>query len=235
MVSLRLWHWYSNDQALAATFFSRSANELEESPPQPSPDETSRGLTYAEEAQKRHRAFTTASIFASVAFLEACINELFASVEHDNLEVGGRLPSVERMRLVEMRIYLARLPALDRFQAALRLLGKQPFDRGGPPYQDAALLVRLRNALVHYEPRWRPAGSEVSASIDESGLTKALASKRFTANPFTGAGNPFFPDQCLGHGCTSWAWESALALADAFSGRLGVKAPYEHLRAELNP
>ncbi len=230
MVSLRIWHWYSNDQAIAAAFFSRSAGELEQSPPPPSPDEASRGLTHTEEAQRRHRA---ASIFASVAFLEACINELFASAEHDNLEMGGRLPPEERNSLVEMRAYLARLSTLDRFQAGLTLLGKPPFDRGGSPYQDVALLVRLRNALTHYEPRWRPAGPEVADSVEESDLTKALAQKKFSRNPFTGAGNPFFPDHCLGHGCTSWAWQSALAFADEFFGRVGVKPPYDQLRPTL--
>lgn len=235
MVSLRVWHWYSADQALAGAFFSRLCGELEQSPPPPSPEEARNGLTYAEEAARRHRAFATASIFASVAFLEACINELFASAEHDNLEVGGRLPREERGRLVEMRAYLVRLPVLDRFQAALTLLGKPSFDRGRLPYQDAALLARLRNALVHYEPRWRPAGPDVASSLDESGLTKALAQKNLSSNPFTGEGNPFFPDQCLGHGCTSWGWRSAIAFADDFFSRVGVKPPYEHVRSELAP
>jgi hypothetical protein len=229
-----IWHWYSIDQAWAAVLFSRMCGQLEQSPPPASPDEANRGLSYAEEAAPRHRALVTGSIFASVAFLEACINELFASARYPNLEVGGKLPLEERERMVSMGDYLETLPTLERFQAALTLLRRTVFDKGRSPYQDAALLVKLRNALVHYKPRWRPGGSEAFTSAEESKLTKALAEKKFAPHPFTGPGNPFFPDQCLGHACTAWAWQSALSFSDEFFARVGVPPPYAHLRSELD-
>ena len=138
-----IWHWYSIDQALAAVLFSRLCGELEQSPPSPSAEEKKSGLTYTEEGRRRHRAYAIASVLASVAFLEACINELFASAEYENLEVGGNLPEAERQLLVHMAPYLGTRSTLERYQAALTLLSQIPFDQGRMPYQDAALLVRL--------------------------------------------------------------------------------------------
>ena len=233
MVSLQVWHWYSIDQALAAVHFSRLCRDLEQSPSPPSPDEAKRGLQYAEKDQQHHRSFAIACVFSSVAFLEAGINEVFASAAHPNLQVGGHLPNDERQALESMRPYLSTLSTLHRFQAALLLLRRNAFDPGAAPFQDVALVVRLRNALVHYEPRWRSAGPDVAASLDESALIKALAQKRFSLNPFTGQGNPFFPDKCLGHGLTSWAWKSSLSFSEEFFKRLGVAPPFTHLRASL--
>ncbi|MEV0638087.1 hypothetical protein AB0I77_24720 [Streptomyces sp. NPDC050619] len=37
-----------------------------------------------------------------------------------------------------------------------------------------------------------------------------------------GRENPYFPEKCLGHGCTSWAWNSALKFADCFFSCAGT-------------
>ena len=59
-VRTKMWHWYSEDHALAATLFSRKCGELEKSP--------------EEVHQREHRAYAGASILSSVAFMEASIN-----------------------------------------------------------------------------------------------------------------------------------------------------------------
>ena len=43
----------------------------------------------------------------------------------------------------------------------------------------------------------------------------------------TGSGNPFFPDHCLGHGCTEWAHQTAKALVDQFAASLGLVLNYQ--------
>jgi hypothetical protein len=68
----------------------------------------------------------------------------------------------------------------------------------------------------------------------EKKLWQRLEQMQRSENPFTNQGNPFFPDRCLSHGYTVWAWETALAFCDEFFQRLGVKPPYDGTRAEYS-
>lgn len=228
--SVMAWTFYSLDHARAAAHFVRQCSTLETETAIP-PDRAIDQQIFAE-----HRSAVTAAIFASVAFLEASINELFASADHDNLEVGGGrggLPQRGRQLLALLSEPLERASTLDRYQLALGLLGHKPLETGAQPYQDAALLVKLRNMLVHYRPEWRAGAVDGAASDPDTNVEKALAGKRLKPNPFTSEVNPFFPDRCLGHGCAAWAWASALAFTDAFFRRIGVTAVYESAIGEL--
>ncbi|MGW0902962.1 hypothetical protein [Streptomyces sp. NPDC002853] len=63
---------------------------------------------------------------------------------------------------------------------------------------------------------------------------EGLKAQKFLPNAlYAGASNAYFPDLCLGHGCTSWAWATALALADDFFQRTGTAAIYEDVRTRL--
>ena len=230
--TISIWHWYSRDQAIAATTFSRKCGELEANP-QPSDDDLAAGLSWSPEDQREHRSYVTASILSSVAFLEASINELYGSASDPAIkEVGGALTEAERNLLADVADFIERDRTLARFQLTLHLLGKEPFDRGAQPYQDANTLVKLRNELVHYKPR-RRSGDDTFTESDK--WLNPLSQKQFALNPFSGGANPFFPDKCLSHGCTVWAWETALAFADAFFVRLGVQPVYDRERNLLTP
>lgn len=224
-VTVSLWHWYSLDQAAAATTFVRACAELERNPSRPTEEEQQR-LGWSERAAREHRAAAVAGITSCVAFLEASINELYASAAHPNLQVGGQLRDVHRAALVETGEMLSRNALLDRFQLTLHLLGSVPFDTGAEPFQDARLVVQLRNELVHYAPRWRTTG-------DERRFERALHSKNFTINPFTGEGNPFFPDKALGYGCAEWAWTTVLKFADTFFDKIGIEPVHRSFLAAL--
>lgn len=229
--SVQAWHWFSHDQAIAATTFARKCGELEADLKTPSDDERARGLTWSTENQQEHRSYVTASILSSVTFLEANINELFASASHPNLEVGGDLPTSERNILIGAADMISNNRLLDRFQLALYLLNKKPFDPGtDQSYQDAKVLVSLRNDLVHYKPRFRKLGA---GSSESAKWAKTLAQKHFSLNPFTGSGNPFFPDKCLSYGCAVWVWNAALSFADDFFTRVGVQPIYGNIRQSL--
>jgi hypothetical protein len=104
-------------------------------------------------------------------------------------------------------------------------------DKGAAPYQDAWLLVQLRNALVHYKPEWIIGAAPVAVRHE---FEKKLANK-FALNPFTGAGNPFYPDKCLGHGCAKWSLMSSIAFINEFYVRLGMSAPYDSSAPRLRP
>jgi hypothetical protein len=153
-----------------------------------------------------------------VAFLEAAINELYQDSADGHPSYIGTL-SPECIRLMsEMwrSTDRGRLEMFEKFDLARVLAGQQRFNRGGAPHQDAALLVRLRNYLVHYKPEG------VSVDLPHK-LGEALAGKFRGSALMRGAGNPWFPDHALGAGCATWAWRSARAFADEFSARMDIK------------
>jgi len=177
--------------------------------------------------QSEHRSFAIAAILCSVTFLESSLNELFASASEERLEVGGGLGGLterERQTLRDVTGMVDRNRLLDKFQLVLHLLGREPFDRGAGPYQDADLLVKLRNVLVHSKPSWEAWG------VPEDKLMKSLLGKHFSTHPFINVNPttlaPFFPDRCLGADCARWALHAARSFGDAFFDRLGVAPAY---------
>ncbi|AUY50494.1 hypothetical protein [Streptomyces sp. CB01881] len=235
--TVAVWHWYSIDQARAATLFSRRCGELERNPTAPSEDEKRRGLQWSVAEAEEHKSYAVASILASVAFLEASLNELLGSASEDNLELAGAkggLPPDERRDLTFlMKVFGRRTSLLERIELVLELLGREPFEAGTKPFQDARLVVQLRNELVHYRPEWRAGAGASQEAL--KGIAKGLSDRSFTENPFTSQGNPFFPDRCLGHGCAAWAWMSMLSFANAFFERVGVTPIYDDMRDQLKP
>jgi hypothetical protein len=127
----------------------------------------------------------------------------------------------------------ASYPIAQKYQIALALARQAPFDPGKPPFQDADIVVKLHNALNHFEPDWiiGLAGT-APAEVSPHRFEKTLRGK-FALNPLMSAGNPFFPDKCLSHGCAEWAVRSSLKLTDAFYSTMGLPASYEHVHSRL--
>jgi hypothetical protein len=197
-----------------AAHFARLSKDLEQNSKPPVPDDVS----------TQHSVYVISAVLLAVAALEGTINELFAdSVANP----GGRahpLPESSRNRLAEaVRLgALERLQVLDKFQMALILTTGTLFETGRQPYQDAHLLVPLRNALVHYQPE-----PVVTVGWDKEmeALEKKLGSK-FLPNPLTGAANPFFPNRCLGSGCAEWAAKTAIEFLEIFHSKIGLPSPH---------
>jgi hypothetical protein len=176
------------------------------------------------EEYRRHRSYVVAAVFSSVAYLETAINEIFAGCADSGVSWKLRESSPDHRRILaslwceEIR----RLPTLRKYQLALRAGSLAEFHEGQVPYSDAALLVRLRNALVHYEPDWVN-----TDRIDGSRLTqaemhrweRALRSK-FEPNALAGQKYPFWPERCLGAGCARWGAQSAEQFLGAFRERM---------------
>ena len=200
-------------------------------------------------AREQHRAFVIGAVLASVAFLEAAINELFyassdSELGHDGLDADFK-QRLSALWMVETFRRGARL--LEKYQVALQLAGRTPFQKGTSPYQEAKLLVNLRNALVHFVPTTVPIKGKPGVEIPLDEFGKQLQGK-FPENPWkakhplvsTGLHSekatwPFFPEGCLGSGCAFWGAQTALAFADKFFNILKLRWYYEHLRSDLMP
>lgn len=211
----------------AASFFARRAYESEV-----------KGIAaHDDELIAVNRSFVLGSIMSAVAFLESTVNELFADAAEDHDENLEGLDSVQIARLKETwSIGVPRTAAysvLQKYDIALVICGQPPFNRGAKERQDANDLIRLRNALIHYEPEWIPAGSR--SGPDALHKLARILKLRFPLNPLYSPNNPLYPDRCLSSGCTRWAVASCLNFTDKFFRTLGVKVPpYEHIRSRVN-
>ncbi|EPD43268.1 MULTISPECIES: hypothetical protein [Delftia] len=224
-INISMRHYLSIQHLLASALFSKQCQELE----------ATAFLTPFDSIERtRHKSYAISSIMVSAAFLEATINELFADCAdgHSTARLSP-LPARGLMGRLWARSIprTAAYPILEKYDIALELNDKEPFDPGINPYQDAKLLTELRNALIHYEPE-----TIVAIGGDETRkphkFEKRLRGK-FALNSLTGAGNPFYPDKVLGAGCAEWAVKTAVDFTDAFFGRLGIPATYDHVRDRL--
>jgi hypothetical protein len=211
----------------SAAYFTREAKkrELNGAPPS-KPD------------YLRHQSYVIGAIWMASGFLEAYINELFSDAAEDCREFLNPLEKevIDLLGRMWKRGIprTARYPILEKYEVFLDLAHKKAFDRGVAPYQDVQVMIDLRNALMHYEPEWMPDGGTAPLQpTDVHKLEKRLKGK-FKINPLTGAGNPFYPDKCLGHGCAKWCVESSMSLVDGFCETLGTKPTFDHVRDTLN-
>lgn len=171
----------------------------------------------------KQRGFVTTSVFHSVAFLEALANELMASCDLEPYlaRVISRLSGEQISRLAALwRAGADRLAVMSKFQIILGVLDRQQLDPGRQPYQDAYLVVRLRNDLVHYKPEL------IERDLGTPGELKHWLGGKFEGNPFVPTDVAGLLDWYLGAGCAVWAVRSCLAFADDFYSRLGVTPLY---------
>jgi hypothetical protein len=116
------------------------------------------------------------------------------------------------------------LDALDKWQWLLECCGLDRLDRGGRPAQEAVLLPRLRNSLVHFKP-------ENIAADEEHELEKRLRGKFADNRLMEGSGNPWWPSHGLGYGCSEWAAYTARAVADRVVDQVGINPNYRRIEA----
>lgn len=192
-----------------------------------------------EEQVLRHEAFVLNAILSTVAFLESTINEL-----HADAADGAYFYSDEQHEAILRTIAggwmneknFDRAPLITRYQKILAIAGTAPFDEGDAAFSNVRQLIEIRNHLMHYKREWIVINEEKHSGIPEttSERFERALTKKFATNPFAGKNQPFFPYQCLGHGCVEWAIVNSVIFTDAFFRKLGLPAPYEGIRDELS-
>jgi hypothetical protein len=195
-----------------------------------------RQIEAAHEGQSRfdieHQGYVLASILSAASFLEAVANELYGDAhdQHGVANDGYIAPLSKETQRMMAELWRgtdngSKLRPLDKYQLLLTIAGLQPLDRGEQPYQDAQLVIQLRNAIAHFQPE------DLSADWPHR-MQQRLAGKFPENRLMAGAGNPWWPSHCLGHGCASWAARSALALTDRVSDQLGIQPNYMRLHKD---
>jgi hypothetical protein len=158
------------------------------------------------------RSFCSACIMSSAATMEALINELF-------IAQGGPLRNsfcdfeasfwgkrgIERKRI------------LEKYQEALKCLGKQKLDEKTEVYRNAWGLIELRNALIHFKPTWDPLRKRQVELRD-------ILTGKFALSPFVGTTAGFVEMQCMSAGCATWAVDTCRNLIQEFGEKSGIDA-----------
>src|SRR5258708_6237281 len=161
-----------------------------------------------------HRGLVCAVVMQSAAALETEAHEVCTHGPGSHLGSNGT-DAQARDFLHPVAEFVDDQSALTRFDLILHLLKKSPLDKGANPYQSAALVVRLRNELVHYKSRW-------GAEMERNKLQTTLRLLGHTPPPFTSPGMNFFPHLCLSADCGAWALASLVAFLEDVYSALGV-------------
>lgn len=180
----------------ASAIFVRRAQEIE----------ATAGVAADDRVRCEHRGLVYAVIMQCVAALETEVHETCTHGPGSHLG-SNETNTHARDFLLPLADYIDDQSALSRFDLILHLLGKAPLDRGSNPCQDAALVVRLRNELVHYKSRW---GAEMER-------------------------NKLQPHRCLSAACATWALSSVVAFLEGFCVALGVPSRFANYRERLVP
>lgn len=193
----------SRHHIISAHHFAESAESIEEE-----------GGDVPADDKWRYRAYVTAAVLSSVAYLSASINELYLEVR--KLSESGE-PHVRRELdlLIEAWPRISRVQVLQRYQLALAVADADQYNPARMPYLDADNLIRLRDALLSYDPEWD----------DERGRHHTLESrlqKKFAPSPLVSPRRPWFPDRCLGAGCAKWAAETVQIFTNDFYRRMAL-------------
>ena len=201
----------------ASAIFAKRTREIERS----------FGVSPSEICGAEHRGLVVAAIMQCAAALETEIHEI--SRYGPGAHLGSDHTDRQGQEFLEpLADVIDGQDTLSRYEIVLHLLKRPPLKRDAQPFQSAALLVRLRNELVHYKSRW-------NQEMDTSKLLAALRSLRHQRPPFVAAGSSFFPHECLSADCAAWAVRSAVDFIDAFYARLNVPSWLDAYRSRIDP
>lgn len=199
----------------ASTLFARKAWEIEQAVKEPLIDDARR---------TEHMGYVTAAIMQSEGAFEAEIAEVTRYGPCHHLGSPGDRSAEDT--LFPKHDEIDKKEPLEKYDAVLHLLSKRPMDKGRAPYQDALLLVKLRNYLIHYKSAWHD-------EQEGDNMLRGLRSKRHQPPRFIYPNQDFFPYQCLSAHCASWAVVTAASFITMFFDRLEVPSPIGHLAADL--
>jgi hypothetical protein len=211
-ISIDVRYTFTAQFLRAATRFSHLAADIE--------------AKAASDDEVVHRGLVVGAIMQATAALETEIWEVMRYGPGHHLGSGG-VDEAGRALLTPIADVIDATDVLSRYNVVLHVLGKDRFDTGAMPWQDAALVVRLRNELVHYKSRW---GSE----LERTKFLIALESKGHAKPRFIQAGSNFFPHAALRAACAAWATRSCVEFLEGFYASLEIVSPLDPYRQELD-
>jgi len=166
------------------------------------------------------QGFSSSCVINSVAFLESVINELIEDAS-DNILDNIDVKYIEKMRALFDTEILEKASILDKYQMVLIIFDKEPFIKGNNPYQDTASLIYLRNRLVHSKITWQPLVKN-DKEFEKDKIQKLLENKFKDNRIFKDTNFPYFPEKCLGAGCSEWSVHIAKQFITNYFNIIGI-------------
>lgn len=196
----------------AAAYFSRQVARLEDAHAGEGP-----GNFFFEELF--HHA--VACLFGAAAGLEAYTNELFANRQQ-------LLPNHDPVILNHLWRLVGKQEVRDKLDLMLELRHRTKLDRSNHYLKNYAIVVRMRNAMIHFKP------SSNSDRSEHFNISELLSGK-FDLSPFIPE-HRAFPLGWATHGGTKWIVESALGFIAEFERSAGLSpGPYTGAGSRLQP
>jgi hypothetical protein len=159
-----------------------------------------------------YRALVVGAVLQAAAAIEGELGEVLMHGPKHLL--GGNAPeNAEAVAfLAPLRDVIDRTSGvLERWNLVLHLLRKPMMITGAQPYQDAAILIAVRNELVHYKSHW----------VGNDSLLDAPKKLKFAVPPFVSQ-DPRFPLQYLSAALAQWAHLTARDFLAATKAILNV-------------
>lgn len=219
---LASWRYFSLQHIKSAAMFARQSGRIEKL----------HGSDVDNDVLATDQGFVVGAILSAVAFLEATINEVYLDAK---VLDGGRIKDLPDETLEALAGKwegdLPRRGALTKYRQALEAATARPMDEESTPAIEAALLITVRNDLIHYKPQLLDHG-HVPNEVHE--LAEPLAGLGIGDNPLAHSQRPYYPDRFLGCEAAVWAVESAVRFVEAFFESLGVTPYHWHIRESLS-
>lgn len=167
------------------------------------------------------------AVVMSVAVTEATINELLSSAEERQvhspwIRAQNNISAAVLKKWADIWSSEERMTLIEKCQTMLKAANLQPLPEGKGSLQHLAVLIDLRNELVHSKPVYRAHGRSVPQK-DRDPLERKLTGK-FKPSLLVPKNHPFIWERCLSMGCAQWAVRTQLEFRNDLFRRLGINS-----------
>ncbi|MFA5805197.1 MAG: hypothetical protein WC879_11180 [Melioribacteraceae bacterium] len=170
------------------------------------------------------------SIILCVTFLESNINEFYSTIKDEENNISKTI--LVKNSNVIISLWDRGIPRtakhsiLDKYEIALDVTESNKIDSSCNPYQNVAAIIKLRNALIHYEPEWQKVSTDNNSATY---LEKSLKGKYELSKYFHPKTEPFFPYLCLSGDCCLWAIKNSVEFVFQFYKNINVEIPFKRV------
>lgn len=171
------------------------------------------------------RCYVSTMLILLVAALEAVINERFQDIDDNILQIRGFDKDKFNKTWLNLKERSGTLNKYEKFAE----LSNKALDKSDPKYDALKNLKNIRNALVHYVPRW----DFEQNSLEEIEKIFGKLPSSIVYSPFFSPSDPFFPLRCMSSGFGQWAVNTSLDFIKFFEDAIPIENRVECLRDEL--
>ncbi len=171
------------------------------------------------------RSYVTASVILSAATLEAYVNEIFINV------VEGRSKGINEKYRLEIENKWEDIKkkdtTLEKYKKYLKYVNKTR--KNSNEYFYPSILVKIRNGLVHYVPKWDKDKTPEEEMESQLGHLKNI----IKFSPFIDEKAPLFPMRCMTYDLARWSIETVLDFIKWFEDTANLENKFERFREHM--